>query len=137
MTIAGAGIFELRVAELHCYALNAADHRMPNRFAKILASFLAALAGCSSSLSPEKAADVSKGGSPPSQKFGAFEFVLPDGWTRENACGGLLLMTPDIENNCQAKLLLEVRDDPEGRTLEQALADVVPSLKDRKKQFRE
>ena len=46
-------------------------------------------------------------------------------------------MAPDIENNWQANLFLETREDAGGRTLEQALADLVPNLKDRKKQFRE
>ena len=36
-----------------------------------------------------------------------------------------------------AKVFLEFRDDSEGRTLAQSLADLVPTLKDRKKQFRE
>ena len=107
---------------------------MANRFAKIFASLLAALVGCSSCTSPEKAGE---GDSVPRQKFGAFEFELPDRWTKEDAAGGLLLMAPEIENDWQANLFLEFRKDAGGRTLEQALADVVPNLKDRKKQFRE
>jgi hypothetical protein len=46
-------------------------------------------------------------------------------------------MAPEIENDWQANLFLEFRKDAGGRTLEHALADVVPNLKDRKKQFRE
>jgi len=110
---------------------------MANRFSKIFASLLAGLVGRTSSISPEKSTDALKSDSVPRQKFGAFEFVLPNGWTKENASGGLLLMAPEIENNWQANLFLECRDDPEGRPMEQALADVVPNLKDRKKQFRE
>lgn len=118
--------------------LNATEHRIVvNRFAKIFASLLLALVGCSASSSPERAAGVPKVDSDQRQKFGAFEFVLPDGWTKETAAGGVLLMAPDIENNWQANLFLEFRHDPEERTVEQMLTEVVPNLKDRKKQFRE
>jgi hypothetical protein len=110
---------------------------MANRFAKIFASFLAALVGCSTSTTPQKEAEVPKGDSVQRQKFGDFEYAIPNGWTREKVGDGQLLMAPDIENNWQANLFLEYRDDPEGRSLEKALADVVPNLKDRKKQFRE
>ncbi len=116
---------------------NATNYHTANRFAKILATFVAAFAGCSSSTSPEKATGVSTGASVPSQRFGSFEFLLPDRWTKESVSGGLLLMAPNIENNWQANLFLEFRHDSEGRTLAQTLADLAPNLKDRKKQFRE
>ena len=95
---------------------------MLSRIAKILANLLA---------------DAPKNDMASRQKFGAFEFMLPDSWMKENAGGGMLLMAPNIENNWQANLFLEFRDDTEGRTVDQALADVVANLKDRKKQFRE
>jgi hypothetical protein len=117
--------------------LNAIDPHMAKRFATIVASLLAALVGCSSSTSPGKPANAPKNDSVPRQKFGDFEYALPNGWTKENAGGGQLLMAPDIENHWQANLFLEYRDDPEGRPLKQTLADAVPNLKDRKKQFRE
>jgi hypothetical protein len=114
---------------------NARDRHMAKSSVNILASLVVALVGCSSS--NDKAGEAPNGVSGSRQEFGAFEFVLPNGWTKENALGGLLLMAPDIENNWQANLFLEFRDDPDGRTVEQTLADVVPNLKDRKKLFRE
>ena len=119
--------------------LNARNRHMANRSVKILAvaSLFAALVGCSSSSSNDKVGEAPEDASASRQDFGPFEFVLPKGWTKENAAGGLLLMAPEIENNWQANLFLEFRDDPEERTVEQALADVVPNLRDRKKRFRE
>jgi len=110
---------------------------MANRFAKICVSFLAAIVGCSSSTTPQNTAGVPMGHSEQRQRFGGFEFTKPNGWTTEKAGGGQLLMAPDVENNWQANIFLEYRDDPEARSLEQALADVVPNLNERKKQFRE
>jgi hypothetical protein len=110
---------------------------MANRFVKILASLLAGILGCSSSSSSQGAGDTPNPDSVPPEKLGAFEFVVPTGWTKENAGGGLLLMAPDIENNWQANLFLELREDADGRTLEQGLADLIPNLKNRNKQFHE
>ena len=101
------------------------------------ACLFVALVGCSGSASPEKPASAAKNDSVSRQKFSDFEFGVPDGWTRENVGGGLLLMAPDIENNWQANLFLEIRDDPEGRTLELALADLATNLEARKEQFHE
>ena len=110
---------------------------MPIRVAMIVASLLPALAGCTGSSSPEKPTNAPKKDSVVRQKFGDFEYALPNGWTKENAGGGQLLLAPDIENNWQANLFLQYRDDPDERSLEEAQADMVPNLKDRKKEFHE
>jgi hypothetical protein len=70
-------------------------------------------------------------------KLGEVEFSVPDTWTKEVVGNGILLMAPNTENNWQANLFLEFREDSEGRTLEQGLADLVANLSRRKKQFRE
>ncbi len=107
------------------------------RWFKIVAGLAASLAGCSSSTTPEGADLSRKAESLSRQKFGGVEFVMPAGWTKESVGDGLLLTTPEIKNNWQANLFLEVREDAKSRPLEQALADLVPNLKERKESFRE
>jgi hypothetical protein len=111
---------------------------MPSRFLlKLIAALLAGLTGCSEQAIPSKVGHTQEPDAPPRQRFAGVELVVPSGWTSEQVGQGLLIMAPEIEAEWQANLLLEVRQDGEARSLEQALADLVPSLTARKQQFRE
>ena len=71
------------------------------------------------------------------RQFAGIDFILPPGWTAQGQSDGLLLLAPDVENDWQANVFLELLRDRERRNLEQALNDLVPNLKSRKNQFRE
>lgn len=74
---------------------------------------------------------------PARQLFEGMDFVPPAGWSRELVDAGLLFVAPEIEGNWQGNLFLEVREDSEGRSLEQSLADIVPNLRTAKQHFQE
>ena len=71
------------------------------------------------------------------ERFGLFDFVVPHGWKKETLDSGMLLTAPDVEVNWQANIFLELRSDSHGRTLEEAMADLVPNLKANKGGFKE
>lgn len=98
---------------------------------------LGALAGCDRPAPPPPAPPDQADAPVDRRSYAGIDYVLPPGWTAEEAMGGVLLMSPTVEANWQANLFLERRADEEGRTLEQALDDLAPGLAQEKENFHE
>ncbi len=60
------------------------------------------------------------------QRFGDLQLAYPATWEVEilSDTNGLLLVDPQIENDWQASVSLELRRDEEGRSLDVAMADL-------------
>ena len=60
------------------------------------------------------------------QRFGDLKLAYPAAWEVEilSDLNGLLLVDPQIENDWQASISLELRRDEQGRSLEVAMADL-------------
>jgi hypothetical protein len=105
-----------------------------------LATLLTGMVGCSQSAIPPNrdSHDHAKGGRTlASHHYGGVAFAPPKGWTMEEVQGGLLIISPTIEANWQANLFLQVRQDNENRSLDEAMAEYIRNLKSQKHQFRD
>ncbi len=65
------------------------------------------------------------------------KFSVPQGWSKEEVSGGVLLLAPDQENNWQANIFIELRVDREHRPLDKAISDLAPNIKSRKAKYAE
>ena len=110
---------------------------MARQWMKGTAFLLTGLIGCSTSTMPSDTVGKQDPDLTARSRFAGIEFEPPPGWTTEDIQGGLLLLASEIEGGWQANLFLEVRDDPDARSLEQAIDELVPNLRASKQGFRE
>lgn len=106
-------------------------------FCSLLGCVTAMIPGCSK---PPPATPNKAHAQAPSKamyRMDDIQFELPRDWNAENIAGGLLVLAPTIEAGWQANIFLETRRDPENRSLEVALADLITGLRNSKSKFRE
>ena len=98
------------------------------------AAILLALLGCNR---PDAIPLARQAAIPQMMQLEGVRFTPPPQWTAEDSEGGVLLLSPEAEDNQQANIFLQVRDDWDFHPLEDALARYSAELAKTKQQYSE